>query len=69
MDLGTFYRECQRAPQLTMCSDETTISEALEEISSQIEMFESNIEDFDDFVTSVTESVSVEDRNEAGILQ
>lgn len=59
-DLGKFYRECQGAPQLTMCSGETNVTEALAEISSQIQMFESNIEGFDDFVTSITESVTVE---------
>lgn len=59
-DLGKFYRECQGAPQLDMCSGETNVTEALAEISSQIQMFESNIEGFDDFVTSITESVTVE---------
>lgn len=59
-DLGKFYRECQGAPQLAMCSGETNVTEALAEISSQIQMFESNIEGFDDFVTSITESVTVE---------
>lgn len=59
-DLGKFYRECQGAPQLAMCTAETNITEALADISSQIQMFESNIEGFDDFVTSITESVTVE---------
>ncbi|XP_061183637.1 autophagy-related protein 13-like [Saccostrea echinata] len=59
-DLGTFYRECQGAPQLAMCSGESNVTEALEEISCQLQMFESNIEGFDDFVTSITESVTVE---------
>lgn len=43
-----------------MCSGETNVTEAIAEISSQIQMFESNIEGFDDFVTSITESVTVE---------
>lgn len=59
-DLGKFYRECQGAPQLAMCGGETSVTEALAEISSQIQMFESNIERFDDFVTSITESDTVE---------
>lgn len=59
-DLGTFYRECQGAPPLAMCSGESNVTEALEEISCQLQMFESNIEGFDDFVTSITESVTVE---------
>ena len=57
-DLNKFYRECQGAPALNMFGEQSDVSETLEQITNQLEMFESNMKDFDEFVTSLTESAS-----------
>lgn len=57
-DLGKFYRECQNAPPLADCPDDTNITETLEQITDQISNFESNMKDFDEFVSSLAESLT-----------
>ncbi|KAK3594530.1 hypothetical protein CHS0354_023587 [Potamilus streckersoni] len=52
-DLGKFYRECQTVPALTMFEEDPSITEALDEITTQLEVFESSMNEFDDFVTSL----------------
>jgi prefoldin subunit 5 len=46
-----------------MCGPDVSVLDALEEISSQIQMFESQMEEFDEFVASVTESPTVDGSN------
>lgn len=53
-DLGKFYRECQNAPALTSCEEEQTIPEALEQITNQLTTFETNMHDFDNFVSELS---------------
>lgn len=49
-DLGKFYRDCQAAPTLQVFDEEQPLRETLEQIGPQIDMFETNMKDFDDFV-------------------
>ncbi|XP_045203986.2 autophagy-related protein 13-like [Mercenaria mercenaria] len=52
-DLGKFYRECQSAPALTICDEEQSVPEALEQLTTQLESFETNMKDFDNFVSEL----------------
>ncbi|XP_021375128.1 autophagy-related protein 13-like, partial [Mizuhopecten yessoensis] len=55
-DLGKFYRDCQGAPMLESFSEEKNVVDTLEMISSQLVIFETDMKDFDAFMTSITES-------------
>lgn len=62
-DLGKFYRECQSAPTLVSGDEEQTVPETLEKLTTQLEMFETNMKDFDNFVSELnvdSEGVSVD---------
>ncbi|XP_060084288.1 autophagy-related protein 13-like isoform X2 [Ylistrum balloti] len=55
-DLGKFYRDCQGAPMLESFNEEKNVTDTLEMISSQLVIFETDMKDFDAFMTSITES-------------
>lgn len=64
-DLGKFYRECQSAPALTSCEEEQSMPEALEQITSQLDAFETTMQDFDNFVSELNienESLGIEQK-------
>lgn len=52
-DLGKFYREFQSAPTLQSCDEEQTVPDTLEKITTQLEIFETNMKDFDSFVSEL----------------
>lgn len=55
-DLGKFYRDCQTAPTLQVFDEEQPLRETLEQIGPQIDMFETNMKDFDDFVSTLQDN-------------
>ncbi|XP_069129871.1 autophagy-related protein 13-like [Argopecten irradians] len=55
-DLGKFYRDCQGAPMLESFSEEKNVVDTLEMISSQLTIFETDMKDFDAFMTSITDN-------------
>lgn len=52
-DLGTFYRECQSAPQLQAFMEELTLGEQLGDLTKQLEQYESSVQHFDHVLTSL----------------
>ena len=57
-DLGQFYRDCQGAPLLSLCEEAPEFNQALEEVTSQLQHFESHMKEFDDFVHSLRDTDS-----------
>ncbi|XP_020292712.1 autophagy-related protein 13 homolog isoform X2 [Pseudomyrmex gracilis] len=55
-DVGAFYRECQSAPQLQAFMEERTLEEQLGDIAKQLETFETNMQHYDDFLTSLCQT-------------
>lgn len=55
-DLGKFYRDCQVAPTLQVFDEEQTTRETLEQLGSQLDMFETSMKDFDDFVSTLQDN-------------
>ncbi|ESO93773.1 hypothetical protein LOTGIDRAFT_228548 [Lottia gigantea] len=51
-DLGKFFRDCQGALTMSMFEEETTLNDTLDQVTTQLAMFETNMKDFDDFVES-----------------
>lgn len=52
-DLGKFYRDCQTAPSLQLFEDDQTAQRALEQLTTQLDMFETSMKDFDEFVSTL----------------
>ena len=52
-DLGKFYRDCQTAPSLQFLEDDQTAQRALEQLTTQLDMFETSMKDFDEFVSTL----------------
>ncbi|KAG8193198.1 hypothetical protein JTE90_005548 [Oedothorax gibbosus] len=52
-DLNTFYKECQSAPTLSSFSNQPSLQEQVQDVTSQLEKFEISMMDFDNFVDSV----------------
>ncbi|KAK6172487.1 hypothetical protein SNE40_016125 [Patella caerulea] len=54
-DLGRFYRDCQGALSQSMFEEGTTLNDTLDQVTTQLAMFETKMKDFDDFVGSFHE--------------
>ncbi|XP_053970878.1 autophagy-related protein 13 homolog isoform X2 [Hylaeus anthracinus] len=52
-DLGAFYRECQSAPQLQAFVKEETLGEQIEDLTKQLETFETNGRWYEDILSSL----------------
>ncbi|XP_011502339.1 PREDICTED: autophagy-related protein 13 homolog isoform X2 [Ceratosolen solmsi marchali] len=52
-DLGTFYRECQSAPQLQAFMEEQTLAQQVGDLTKQLEAFETNMHLYEDLLTSL----------------
>jgi len=66
-ELGKFYRECQKAPALSMfdgakSNPNVNTDDAINLITNQLAMFEANAKDFDEFVTTFTQGCEEEDQ-------
>lgn len=59
-DLGKFYRDCQVAPSLQVFDEEQTARETLEHLGSQLDVFETSMKDFDDFVSTLQDNSDTE---------
>ena len=55
-DLGKFYRDCQVAPSLQLFEDEQTAKDTLEHLTSQIDVFETSMKEFDEFVLTLQDN-------------
>ncbi|CAG5100451.1 Protein of unknown function [Cotesia congregata] len=56
-DLGTFYRECQSAPQLqTFLEEERTLAEQVGDLTKQLETFEINQQKYKDILTTLCQT-------------
>ncbi|XP_031779521.1 autophagy-related protein 13 isoform X2 [Nasonia vitripennis] len=55
-DLGTFYRECQSAPQLQAFMEEQTLAEQVGDLTKQLEVFETNMHHYEDLLSSLCKS-------------
>ncbi|XP_046734839.1 autophagy-related protein 13 homolog isoform X1 [Diprion similis] len=51
-DLGTFYRECQSAPQLQAFTEERTLAEQVGDLTEQLETFETHMHQYEDILSS-----------------
>lgn len=54
-ELWRCYQETQGVPTLTICKEEFTLAETLQDVTNQLQAFESNSKDFDDFVNELAE--------------
>ena len=59
-DLGKFYRDCQVAPPLQMFEEEQTARDTLEQLTLQIDTFETSMKEFDDFVSTLQSDSDLE---------
>lgn len=57
-DLGTFYRDCQSAPQLQAFKEEQTLAEQVGDLTKQLEAFEINMHYYEDLLNSLCKSES-----------
>ncbi|CAH0769797.1 unnamed protein product [Bemisia tabaci] len=55
-DLGLFYKECQTAPPLHGCCEEPTVAEQVGDLASQLKVFESNLQEYDNMLSSLCDS-------------
>lgn len=55
-DLGTFYRECQSAPQLQAFTEERTLAEQVGDLTQQLETFETNMHQYEDILSSLCQT-------------
>lgn len=55
-DLGTFYRECQSAPQLKAFMEEQTLAEQVGDLTKQLEAFETKMHRYEDLLSSLCKS-------------
>ncbi|KAH0539912.1 autophagy-related protein 13 isoform X1 [Cotesia glomerata] len=56
-DLGTFYRECQSAPQLqAFLEEERTLAEQVGDLTKQLETFEINQQKYKDILTTLCQT-------------
>ncbi|XP_014773589.1 autophagy-related protein 13 [Octopus bimaculoides] len=54
-DLWRCYQETQGVPALSICKEEFTLAETLQDVTNQLQAFETNSRDFDDFVNELAE--------------
>ncbi|GAB1608249.1 autophagy-related protein 13-like [Argonauta hians] len=54
-DLWRCYQETQGVPALSICKEEFTLAETLQDVTNQLQAFETNSRDFDDFVNELEE--------------
>lgn len=54
-ELWRCYQETRGVPTLTICKEEFTLAETLQDVTNQLQAFESNSKDFDDFVNELAE--------------
>ncbi|RZF48699.1 hypothetical protein LSTR_LSTR011186 [Laodelphax striatellus] len=52
-DLGVFYRECQAAPPLQGFQEEPTIAEQVGDLTKQLELFETSLQEYDNVITTL----------------
>lgn len=52
-DLGTFYRECQSAPQLQAFVQEQTVGDQVGDLTKQIENFETSMHLYENLLDSL----------------
>lgn len=55
-DVGAFYRDCQSAPQLQAFMEERTLAEQLGDLTKQLETFETNMQRYEDILSSLCQS-------------
>lgn len=55
-DVGAFYRECQSAPQLQAFTEERTLAEQLGDLTKQLETFETNMQHYEDILSSLCQT-------------
>ncbi|XP_022195091.1 autophagy-related protein 13 homolog isoform X2 [Nilaparvata lugens] len=55
-DLGVFYRECQSAPPLQGFQEEPTVAEQVGDLTKQLELFETSLQEYDNVITSLCKS-------------
>lgn len=55
--MGTFYRECQSAPQLqAFLEEERTLAEQVGDLTKQLETFEMNQQKYKDILTTLCQT-------------
>ncbi|XP_066602966.1 autophagy-related protein 13 homolog isoform X2 [Prorops nasuta] len=55
-DLGTFYRECQCAPQLQTFTEDRTLEEQVGDLTKQLETFEISMHQYEDMLSSLCQT-------------
>lgn len=55
-ELGKFYREWQHAPPLQTFADLPSLAEQVQDLTKQLETFESNIQEYDNIIQTLCQS-------------